>query len=316
MAGLESVFNVPVLETYSMSEALHITSNSLPPAQRKPGSVGKPAGLEVALADPTGNLLQAGEEGEILVRGDSVFRGYEDNLEANQSAFVNGWLRTGDQGYLDEEGYLFITGRIKEIINRGGASIAPQEVDDILLDHPAVEQAVTFAVPHPTLGEDMAAAVILQRGAIATEKQLRQWVSDRVGAHKIPTQVLIVDGLPTGALGKVDRDRVAESLAWKLRPTYSAPGTPIEVRLAAEWSDLLGVEQVGVDDNFFTLGGDSLRATQLVSRLRATFHVEVSLESVFAEPVLADQALLLEDLILSRIEGLTEADARKAMHSA
>ena len=172
MAELEEVFNAPVVESYGMTEASHqMTSNPLPPSPRKAGSVGVAAGPDVAIMDEAGNLLPVGEIGEIVIRGINVTDGYENNPTANQSAFTNGWFRTGDQGRFDTDGYLFITGRIKEIINRGGEKIAPKEVDEILIQHPAIAQAIAFAVPHPTLGEDVAAAVVLNDNAVSDRKR-------------------------------------------------------------------------------------------------------------------------------------------------
>ena len=165
MRELEEVFGAPVIEAYGMTEAAHqMASNPLPPATRKPGSVGIAAGPEIAIMAPDGALLERGETGEIVIRGPNVTAGYESNPEANAEAFSNGWFRTGDQGVMDAEGYLIITGRLKEIINRGGEKISPREVDEILMDHPAVAQVVAFGMPHPKLGEEVAAASCCARG--------------------------------------------------------------------------------------------------------------------------------------------------------
>ena len=159
---LEQFFEAPVVESYGMTEACaQITSNPLPPRKRKPGSVGMAAGPEVVIMDEEANLMPADKIGEIAIRGENVMGGYEKNSEANEAAFANGWFRTGDQGYLDTDGYLFISGRLKELINRGGEKIAPREIDERLMDHPEVRQAVAFAVPHERLGEDIVAAVVL-----------------------------------------------------------------------------------------------------------------------------------------------------------
>jgi len=156
MAKLESVFRAPVIESYAMTEASHqISSNPLPPGKRKVGSVGVAAGLEVGIMDDSGNLLPHDNTGEIAIRGANVMEGYENNPTANKEAFTNGWLRTGDQGHLDTDGYLFVTGRLKEIINRGGEKVSPREVDEVIMEHPAVAQVATFAIPHPVLGEDV-----------------------------------------------------------------------------------------------------------------------------------------------------------------
>ena len=182
MEQLENCFGAPVIEAYGMTEAAHqMTSNPLPPAIRKPRSVGIAAGPEVAVMGEDGTLLKPGQIGEIVIRGTNVTTGYENNPMANQDAFLKGWFRTGDQGKFDDDGYLFITGRIKELINRGGEKISPREVDEVLMDHPAVAQAVAFAVPHPSLGEDMAVAVTLREGYTTNETELRNLVANRLG---------------------------------------------------------------------------------------------------------------------------------------
>ncbi len=169
MRELEQTFGMPVIEAYGMTEAAHqMTSNPLPPASRYAGSVGVAAGPEVAIMDESGQLLPTGSLGEVVIRGRNVTSGYDDNPEANARAFTNGWFRTGDQGTLDDAGYLRLTGRLKELINRGGEKISPLEVDAVLMDHPAVAQGVSFAVPHPMLGEDIAAAIVLRRKRTAT----------------------------------------------------------------------------------------------------------------------------------------------------
>jgi acyl-CoA synthetase (AMP-forming)/AMP-acid ligase II/acyl carrier protein len=311
MVELENVFRVPVIESYGMTEAAHqMTSNPLPPRQRKPGSVGAATGPEVAIMDETGKLLPTGEIGEIVIRGANVTRGYESNPEANESAFTKAWFRTGDQGFLDTDGYLFITGRIKEIINRGGEKIAPREVDEALMDHAAVAQAVTFAVPHATLGEDVATAVVLRENASATEREIRELAFARLADYKVPSQVVIVDEIPKGPTGKLQRIGLAENLAPKLKAKFVAPRNAVEDALTGIWAEVLGIEQVGVYDNFFALGGDSLRATQLVSRVRAAFRVELPLGTIFREPTMAEQALGIEDMLLKEIEELTEEEAQ------
>ena len=213
MAELEEVFGAAVIESYGMTEAAHqMASNPLPPAPRKPGTVGIAAGPEVAVMDEAGQLLRPGETGEVVIRGDNVTLGYEANPQANAEAFAEGWFRTGDQGRFDDEGYLAITGRLKEIINRGGEKISPREVDEVLLDHPAVAQAVTFAVPHDKLGEDVAAAVVLADGANAGEGELRDFIAARLAAFKVPRTILFVDEIPKGATGKLQRIGLADKL--------------------------------------------------------------------------------------------------------
>jgi acyl-CoA synthetase (AMP-forming)/AMP-acid ligase II len=210
---LEKTFNVPVIEAYGMTEASHqMTSNPLPPLPRKPGTVGIPIGLEVATMDENGGLLPPGIIGEVVIRGANVTAGYENNPTANADSFTNGWFRTGDQGLIDEEGYLTIKGRLKEIINRGGEKISPREVDEVLMQHPAVRQVVTFGMPHPKLGEEVAAAVVLRQGIEAGEPELRDFVRKRLANFKVPRKILIVAEIPKGATGKLQRIGLAEKL--------------------------------------------------------------------------------------------------------
>ena len=213
IAELESVFNAPLIESYGMTEAAHqMASSPLPPARRVPGSVGLAAGPEIAIMDPQGNLLDAGTTGEIVIRGDNLTAGYENNPAANAEAFVNGWFRTGDQGVLDADGYLSLTGRLKEIINRGGEKISPREVDEVLMDHPAVAQVVTFGMPHAKLGEEVAAAVVLRDGQQVTERELRDFVAARLADFKVPKKLLFMAEIPKGATGKLQRIGLAAKL--------------------------------------------------------------------------------------------------------
>jgi acyl-CoA synthetase (AMP-forming)/AMP-acid ligase II len=213
MAELEKTFRAPVIESYGMTEAAHqMASNPLPPRPRKPGSVGVAAGPEVAVMDEAGALLATGQVGEVVIRGPNVTGGYEANAEANAKAFTNGWFRTGDQGLLDAEGYLRLTGRLKELINRGGEKISPLEVDEVLMDHPAVQQVVTFAVPHDKLGEEVAAAVVLRDGQRATERELRDYCASRLADFKVPRTVVLLSEIPKGATGKLQRIGLAAKL--------------------------------------------------------------------------------------------------------
>jgi oxalate---CoA ligase len=213
MAELEQTFGCPVIESYGMTEASHqMTSNPLPPRLRKAGTVGPAAGPEVAVLDENGRPAPAGATGEVVIRGPNVTAGYVANPAANASAFTDGWFRTGDQGVLDAEGYLTITGRLKELINRGGEKISPREVDDLLMTHPAVAQAVTFALPHDKLGEEVAAAIVLREGRSATERELRDFVSARLADFKVPRKVVFLAEIPKGATGKLQRIGLAAKL--------------------------------------------------------------------------------------------------------
>jgi oxalate---CoA ligase len=213
MHALEATFGCPVIESYGMTEAAHqMASNPLPPAARKPGSVGRAAGPEVAIMGADGLLLAPGAAGEIVIRGENITQGYANNPAANADAFRDGWFRTGDLGRLDGEGYLTIEGRLKEIINRGGEKISPREVDEALLDHPAVAQAVTFAVPHEKLGEDVAAAVVLREGQSVSEAELRQFVAGKLADFKVPRRIVFLAEIPKGPTGKQQRIGLARRL--------------------------------------------------------------------------------------------------------
>jgi oxalate---CoA ligase len=210
---LEQTFSAPVVESYGMTEAAHqMTSNPLPPRPRKPGTVGVAAGPEVAIMNEQGELLGPHLTGEVVIRGPNVTSGYENNPRANAEGFTNGWFRTGDQGVMDAEGYISITGRLKEIINRGGEKISPREVDEVLMDHPAVQQVVTFAMPHAKLGEDVAAAVVLREGKSAAEKEIREFAAKRLADFKVPRKILILEEIPKGATGKLQRIGLAQKL--------------------------------------------------------------------------------------------------------
>jgi acyl-CoA synthetase (AMP-forming)/AMP-acid ligase II len=202
-----------VVEAYGMTEAAHqMASNPLPPRTRKAGSVGLAAGPEMAIMAADGRLLQPGEIGEIVIRGPNVTGGYENNPTANGDAFAHGWFHTGDQGTMDDEGYFRITGRLKEIINRGGEKISPREVDEVLMDHPAVAQVVTFAIPHRTLGEDVGAVVVLREGMAAAERELRDFAATRIAMFKVPAKIIFMEEIPKGATGKLQRIGLAEKL--------------------------------------------------------------------------------------------------------
>jgi oxalate---CoA ligase len=213
IAELEQVFGAPLIEAYGMTEATHqMASNPMPPAVRKPGKVGIAAGPEIAIMDNDGALLPRGGLGEIVIRGANVTAGYENNPKANDEAFEHGWFRTGDQGVMDDEGYISITGRLKEIINRGGEKVSPREVDEILMDHPAVAQVVCFGMPHPKLGEEVAAVVVLREGQQVTERELQAFVSSRAAEYKVPKKILFMDEIPKGATGKLQRIGLAAKL--------------------------------------------------------------------------------------------------------
>ena len=212
MRELETRFGAPVIEAYGMTEASHqMASNPLPPGDRRPGTVGVKTGIDIAVMDDESAALRpAGERGEVVIRGASVIDGYAKNPEANAKSFTDGWFRTGDQGVIDADGYLSLIGRLKEMINRGGEKIAPREIDEVLLQHPAVAEAVAFGMPHASWGEEVAVAVVLK--AEVSEKELTAFARQRLADYKVPRKLFIVDRIPRTATGKIQRRAVAESL--------------------------------------------------------------------------------------------------------
>ena len=211
MRQLESRFGAPVLEAYGMTEASHqMASNPPPPGERRPGTVGVETGIRIAVMDERGNLLEPGAHGEVVIQGASIIDAYANNAEANANSFTDGWFRTGDLGFLDGDGYLSLVGRLKEMINRGGEKIAPREIDDVLLQHPAVAEAVAFGIPHAAWGEEVAAAVVLK--SPVTEKELVAFARERLADHKVPKKLYLVEKIPRTATGKIQRRSVAEAL--------------------------------------------------------------------------------------------------------
>jgi len=222
MRALVETFKAPVIEAYGMTEAAHqMACNPLPPRPQKPGSVGVAAGPMLRIASETDDILVSGL-GEVVISGPNVTPGYENNPKANQENFflANGqrWFRTGDQGKLDADGYLRLTGRLKEIINRGGEKISPLEVDEVLMDHPAVAQVVTFALPHNKLGEEVAIAMVLREGHSASETEIREFAAGRMADFKVPRRVIFLDEIPKGATGKMQRIGLAEKLGLLTSP--------------------------------------------------------------------------------------------------
>lgn len=324
MRALEDRFHVPVIEAYGMTEAAHqMASNPLPPAERKPGSVGLPAGPEIAVMDNDGKLLSPGETGEIVIRGTCVTAGYANNPEANAASFTNGWFRTGDRGHTDADGYVHITGRIKEMINRGGETIAPREIDDVLLEHAAVAQAVAFSVPHPSLGEDVAAAVVLHEANAASEQELRKFAFERLAPAKVPSRIIMVTSIPKGPTGKLQRIGLHEQLHAQLHQAYVAPRTDIEKSITTVIEQILQTSPVGATDNFFALGGDSIQATQVLAALSREFQVELPAVTLFLHPTagdlareitqtLAGNAGMLHDL-LTEIENMSTQEIQQQL---
>ncbi len=322
LGRLETLFAVPVIDTFGMTEAAtQIAANPLD--RRKLGSVGRSAGAEIAILDAEGLRLAPGERGEIALRGPTITRGYDNDLAATREAFRDGWFRTGDLGYLDEEGYLFIVGRIKEVINRGGQKIAPGEVEEALLSHPDVVEAAAFSVPHARLGADVAAAVVLRPTATVSAPKLRDYVRKRLASFKVPGLICIVPDIPKGAGGKLKRGELAAALSLT-QPTalvqrgrkMAAPRSELERQTAEIWADLLDVEQIGIDQDIFALGVDSITVTRMLSRLREQFGIDLSFKDILDAPTVAALAARLQRSRRasgpagSSLRDLTKANAR------
>ncbi|CCV10740.1 conserved hypothetical protein [Mesorhizobium sp. STM 4661] len=295
ITDVESVFGVPFVEAYGMTEAApQIASNRLPPFRRKPGSVGTAAGPEVAIMDEAGRVLPPDGHGEVVVRGPNIMHGYDGDPAVNEAAFSGGWLRTGDLGHLDTDGYLFVTGRLKDVINRGGEKISPQLVEQVLLEHPAILQAVVFATPHPVLGENIAAAVVL-KSAEKRDQQIRSFAAKRLARFQVPQRIVFVDQIPLDPTGKLNRKHLAQALVLAehdgqrslLRTDKAVARTAAERRVAAVFAEVLGTGPPGIHDDFFDLGGHSLTAMQVLVRLQQIFQVTLPIGCMFESPTIA-----------------------------
>ena len=298
---IEEIFGVPLIQSYSSSETGRITANPLPPGVRKLGTVGLPVDCEVRILGSDGGALPARSVGEIVVKSNRVFGGYENDDAANAQAFSDGWFRTGDEGFFDEDGYLTLTGRIKEMINRGGEKVSPAEVDGALMDHPDVIEAVTFPIPHPTLGEEVAAAVVGVVGTDINEGDLSRYLLDRLSGFKVPRCFVFVDEIPKSDAGKVQRYKLAETLGVNLdlnlaqaRKSKRRP-SPLEYRLQRLWQRALGVPHAGLDDNFFLLGGDSLQAEELLLQIERMFKCRLHTATLYKASTVAEMAALIQD---------------------
>jgi acyl-CoA synthetase (AMP-forming)/AMP-acid ligase II/acyl carrier protein len=265
MAELEATFGIPVLQTFGMTEAGPlITSTRLPPGPRKVGSVGQSCGCSIRVCSAEGASRPAGEEGEVWIQGPNVFSGYENDAKANELSFRNGWFRTGDLGFVDTDGFLFLTGRTKELVNRGGEKINLREVDDALATHAAIVEAASVAVPHPTLGEDIVACVVLKPGLTVGNDELQDHLRTRLAAFKIPSRVMRFESIPRTPVGKVDRSQLAEQITQLPSNEPKSPvGDALEECIAAIWRRELGTPAIGANEHFMSLGGDSLAALRI-----------------------------------------------------
>lgn len=301
-ARFEERLRIPVIEIFGMTEtAGQITSNRLPPGQRKPGSVGVAVGCELKVVDEAGEPVAHGIKGEVVVRGANVMQAYDEDAEINRGAYFADWLRTGDMGYLDEGGYLYLSGRIKEIINRGGEKISPVEVDEVIQHHPAVADAAVFPVQHDALGEDIAVAVVLKTGLALTRPELIEYSGKHLAHFKVPRKVYFVHAIPRTPSGKIQRFKLAElTRAIEVEnegvrtAEYQAVQGLVETSLAQMWADVLKLSRVGLHDDFFDLGGDSLKAASFINALQQKWGGTVYVSALFDAPTIAKFKTYLE----------------------
>ena len=258
--GVEELLGAPVLAAYGTTETGTVAANS-PFGKRKPGTVGSSGDDSIAVVDENGSSLPAGTAGEVVVRGATVFDGYENDPAANQRVFRGEWYRTGDQGVIDDDGCIKLLGRIDEVINRGGEKISPREVDEALLAHEAVAEAVSFPVPHAMLYQEIAAAVVPRSGAQVTGQELRRFLANRLAPFKVPRVILCTAELPKGPTGKISRASLAAHFGLTDRDVAASakvePLTETQRIVLGLWRDVLKRQDIGCDDDFFLSGGDS-----------------------------------------------------------
>ena len=291
IADLERLFSAPLMETYGLTETgSMVCANPLPPRERKVGSVGVAVGAEIKICNDEGRVLTAQEPGEVVIRGPSVIHHYLGNDEANNTLFHDGWLRTGDIGFLDEDGYLFIVGRSKELIKRGGLSVYPDEVDNALVAHPSVAESASFSVPHPTLGEELVSAIVPVAGQAPLEHDLRIYLSNQLSTYKVPAAILIVPYLPKNEAGKIMRREVPKHFQRAFEPRNQPPAGELEQTLLELWRKTLSRTDFGVDDNVLLLGADPIRSGELVEQLHARTGLRLSVKDVLAKPTVRTMA--------------------------
>ncbi|HKU95316.1 MAG TPA: AMP-binding protein [Vineibacter sp.] len=279
---LETVLGVPVREFYGLAEAGMMTAPSLAPGDVRPGTVGRIPPGELAIRGDDGAFLPAGQVGQVILRGPSIMPGYLTDIEGVPSGLQDGWLVTGDVGKVDTDGFLTVVGRTKEIINRGGEKISPYDVEKALLLHPAVREAAAFAVPHPRLGENVAAAVTLKPGTATTSSELLDFLYDRLAPFQMPRHIAVLQSLPLGVTGKISRPQLSAAWADQSR-RIEPPVEPLQVLIAEVWYRLLKRTDISIDDDFFEIGGDSLLATDMLLELEEITRRSVSMADIRAE---------------------------------
>ncbi len=301
---LEHMFNSTVLEGYGMTECPRISGNPLPPGVRKPGSVGVPGiGVQVAIIGEDGKFLPAGQSGEIVISGPSVMKGYYGEDELNLRSFVNGWFKTGDQGYFDKDGYLFINGRIKELINRGGEMISPIEIENVLASHPNIKEAVVFSMPDEILGEIVAAAIVLRDSINADPDEFRSYIARYISYTKVPYHIFFIDKIPKLPSGKVQRNgilnyikqlnRISDSISRREIPADQQLNNN-ERQMQNIWEESFGRSPISVNDNFFNIGGNSLIAVQIFAKIDTRFKIRLPFDTIIMSPTIRQLSLFLD----------------------
>lgn len=303
---LESRFHVPVIEAYGMTEASHqIASNPLPPLTHKPGSVGISTGYEVRILGTDNQDMPERTPGEVCITGPNLFSGYEQNQEANEQSFVKDFFRTGDEGYLDEEGYLFLTGRIKELINKGGEKIAPREIEEVVLAIPGIDQTVAFSIPHPELGEDIGLIIVPKLGFHPDILEIKKIILLHLAPWKVPSRIWVRDEIPKGPTGKVRRREIAGLIEGEViaHEVDSSPGfndEPDECLQKIEeiWKKLLNCPSIGYDDDFFAVGGYSLTALAITTELEQMYGVDLPPTILFEASTIRSLAAVIRKKIV------------------
>ena len=286
----KNIFNVPIYATYGLTETGGISTTAYEPKGHKVGSVGVPTFVDINIMDENGQFLGKNNTGEIVVRGPQVIKGYDDDVNINSESFYGDWFRTGDKGFLDDDEYLFITGRFKEIINRGGEKISPYEVEEAINNHPNVLQNVAFPIPGMGGNEDVGAVVVLKAGKSLNLKELRRFLNGKIVAFKMPTSLYVMKEIPASDVGKIQRKILFDELnALGINPQPESgeneeivlPHNEIESKLHKIFQSILPVKEISVTDTFFELGGDSLRAAVLYDQIKINFKIQIPLTYIF-----------------------------------
>ncbi len=315
-AGLAETFGCPVVEAYGMTEATHQIACQRPADPAAHGTVGPVDPDAVRIVDPQGADVADGGTGEVVIRGETVIAGYLDNPEATASAFDGGWMRTGDIGRIGPDGHLVLVARAKEMVKRGGAQVAPTEVEDALLSLPGVVEAIAFGVTHPTLGQDLGAAVVLDPDTATDARLLRAALLERLSDYKVPSRILALTEIPKGPTGKPRRLEMETLLAEDLAPSFKPPADPVESLLAALFAEAIGVERIGRDDDFFLAGGDSLSGTSMMVHLNALLDTVLNPEVLFHYPTPAELAAHVGSLDGGRVAELLAGLAADTAHGS